>query len=100
HVGPVSAAPPGVTAGSVVRSGALTPALSHTAWGETLKNATRVAFLFYLCVFLNAKNTKNTHTRTSIADTRKSSKVHIIKTKKPTNAINIYFTPGYIIAIK
>ncbi|MGS6229847.1 hypothetical protein, partial [Enterobacter intestinihominis] len=35
HVGPVSAAPPGVKAGSVVRSGGLTPPLSHTARGPT-----------------------------------------------------------------
>ncbi|MGS6365962.1 hypothetical protein ACVGXF_24425, partial [Enterobacter hormaechei] len=46
HVGPVSAAPPGVKAGSVVRSGGLTPAHTHTEWGPTKKNAKTFPFLF------------------------------------------------------
>ncbi|MGS6561984.1 hypothetical protein, partial [Enterobacter intestinihominis] len=36
-VGPVSAAPPGVKAGSVVRSGGVTPGLSPTETGQKQK---------------------------------------------------------------
>ncbi|MGS6290061.1 hypothetical protein, partial [Enterobacter hormaechei] len=46
HVGPVSAAPPGVKAGSVVRSGGHPPAHSHTEMGATKKKATPFPFLF------------------------------------------------------
>ncbi|MGS6279329.1 hypothetical protein ACVGV7_23010, partial [Enterobacter intestinihominis] len=60
HVGPVSAAPPGVKAGSVVRSGGLTPALYHTGWGATLKNPNTLAFFFLLRFILKTtKNKKN-----------------------------------------
>ncbi|MGS6218890.1 hypothetical protein ACVGV8_17655, partial [Enterobacter intestinihominis] len=38
-------APPGVKAGSVVRSGALTPAVSHRERGQTQKTANTVAVL-------------------------------------------------------
>ncbi|MGS6342569.1 hypothetical protein, partial [Enterobacter intestinihominis] len=65
HVGPVSAAPPGVKAGSVVRSGGLTPAHSPTVRGQTLKNATRLPFLFFLRDILKPTKTNTNHTPVS-----------------------------------
>ncbi|MGS6497676.1 hypothetical protein, partial [Enterobacter hormaechei] len=46
HVWPVSAAPPGVKAGSVVRSGGLTPPHNHTQKGEKQKKPTTIPFFF------------------------------------------------------
>ncbi|MGS6275083.1 hypothetical protein ACVGV7_00750, partial [Enterobacter intestinihominis] len=52
----------------VVRSGALTPALSHRATGQTIKNATTLPFFFYLPQSLNPTNTNTNHNGRSIAD--------------------------------
>ncbi|MGS6449789.1 hypothetical protein, partial [Enterobacter intestinihominis] len=59
HVGPVSAAPPGVKAGSVVRSGGLPPPPSHTPRGATKKKATTFAFFFLNRDILKPKKNKN-----------------------------------------
>ncbi|MGS6209326.1 hypothetical protein, partial [Enterobacter intestinihominis] len=59
HVGPVSAAPPGVKAGSVVRSGGLTPALNPTERGPTQKNPNTFAFFFLLRDILKPKKNKH-----------------------------------------
>ena len=83
----MTAAPPGVKAGSVVRSGALTPALSHRERVQILKTATRLPFCFYLRESLNAINRNTTHTGSSIADRRISSMVHISTRIRPRKAI-------------
>ncbi|MGS6466908.1 hypothetical protein ACVGXT_26200, partial [Enterobacter intestinihominis] len=72
------AAPPGVKAGSVVRSGGLTPALSHTESGATKKKPNTFPFFFLHGVFLKTKKTKNNTNRTTISDH------FIIKNKYPT----------------
>ncbi|MGS6341179.1 hypothetical protein, partial [Enterobacter intestinihominis] len=46
HVGPVSAAPPGVKAGSVVRSGALNPAHYHNDIWQKQKKPNTITFFF------------------------------------------------------
>ncbi|MGS6212249.1 hypothetical protein, partial [Enterobacter intestinihominis] len=48
HVGPVSAAPPGVKAGSVVRSGGPPPPPTPTPTGPTKKKTNTFLFFFFI----------------------------------------------------
>ncbi|MGS6468828.1 hypothetical protein ACVGW6_10445, partial [Enterobacter intestinihominis] len=66
QVGPVSAPAPGVNAGSVVRSGGLTPAPYPKETGETQKKSNTLAVFFFLIDSLKPKKNKNTHNPTSI----------------------------------
>ncbi|MGS6222982.1 hypothetical protein ACVGW2_14115, partial [Enterobacter intestinihominis] len=58
HVGPVIAAPPGVKAGTVVRSGALTPPPYPTEIGAKQKKPNTLAFFFLITYFLKTKKNK------------------------------------------
>ncbi|MGS6210630.1 hypothetical protein, partial [Enterobacter intestinihominis] len=62
----VSAAPPGVKAGSVVRSGGRTPPPSHTHRGATQKNPTTFPFFFLLRHILKPKKNKTTPTQSHL----------------------------------
>ncbi|MGS6572933.1 hypothetical protein, partial [Enterobacter intestinihominis] len=56
------AAPPGVKAGSVVRSGALTPALTQKDRGAKQKTGHRFPFFFLYRYSFKPKKMKNTNT--------------------------------------
>ncbi|MGS6467838.1 hypothetical protein ACVGW6_05300, partial [Enterobacter intestinihominis] len=69
----------------VVRSGGLTPALSHRVTGQKLKKATTLPFWFYLRVILNATNSKTTHNGSSIGEMGISSMVDISTSIRPVS---------------
>ncbi|MGS6405788.1 hypothetical protein, partial [Enterobacter intestinihominis] len=70
HVGPVIAAPPGVKAGTVVRSGGPTPAPNHTDTGEKKKKTNTFTFFFLNKHNFKTKKKKNKPTTPTKNETR------------------------------